>query len=314
MLDMAARSRDSVERSPSSDSEMTYSRFFELFPDNRACLDYLRDRFYPAGSDCPKCGRATKFHAIKGRSAYGCQYCGHQVYPTAGTIFHKSTTSMQLWFYAIYLMSSTRCGISAKQLGREIGVTYKTAHRIFKLVRSLLQDDGDPLSGDVEVDETAYGGKPRARELRERTGNVRKTHRQTVLGMVERGGRVRTVLIPDRGGATIKGQMREHILPSSMIFTDEWPLYRGTDREWSGHRRIQHKQRVYVDGDTHTQTIEGFFGLVKTGIRGVYHSVSTRYLQDYLNEYAFRYNLRNSSRPIFWAILARVQKDALPAA
>jgi len=108
--------------------------------------------------------------------------------------------------------------------------------------------------------------------------------------------------------------MREHILPSSMIFTDEWPLYRGTDREWSGHRRIQHKQRVYVDGDTHTQTIEGFFGLVKTGIRGVYHSVSTRYLQDYLNEYAFRYNLRNSSRPIFWAILARVQKDALPAA
>jgi transposase len=306
---MAARSRDSVERSASSDSQMTYSRFFELFPDNRACLDYLRDKFYPKGTECPSCGKPSKFHAIKGRSAYGCQYCGHQVYPTAHTIFLKSTTSLQLWFYAIYLMSSTRCGISAKQLGREIGVTYKTAHRMFKMIRTVLRDDSGPLSGDVEVDETAYGGKPRAREMRERTGNVRKTYRPTVLGMVERGGRVRTLLIPDRGGATIKGRMREHILPSSMIFTDEWPLYRGVDREWRGHRRINHKERVYVDGATHTQTIEGFFGLFKSGVRGVYHAISTTYLQDYLNEYAFRYNRRDRREPMFWAILDRVRKD-----
>jgi transposase-like protein len=293
---------------------MTYSRFFELFLDNRACLDYLRDKFYPAGTECPKCGKASKFHAIKGRSAYSCQYCGHQVYPTAGTIFHKSTTSMQLWFYAIWLMSSTRCGISAKQLGREIGVTYKTAHRMFKQIRSLLGDDGKPLSGDVEVDETFPGGRPRARERRERRGNIRKTYRPTVLGMVERGGKVKAMVIPDRGARSIKGAMRQHILPESMIFTDEWPLYRGTDKEFRGHRRIKHKALVYVDGETHTQTIEGFFGLFKTGVRGVYHAVSSRYLPDYLNEYAFRYNLRNSDRPIFWAILDRVRKDALPAA
>jgi len=92
---------------------MTFSRFLELFPSNDACLDYLKDRFYPEGADCPKCAKATKFHRITGRSAYSCQYCRHQVYPTAGTIFHKSTTSLQLWFWAIYLMSSTRCGISA---------------------------------------------------------------------------------------------------------------------------------------------------------------------------------------------------------
>ena len=308
---MAARSRESVERSPSSDSQMTYSRFLELFPDNTACLEYLKERFYPAGTECPSCGKPSKFHRIKGRSAYSCQYCGHHVYPTAGTIFHKSTTSLQLWFWAIYLMSSTRCGISAKQLGREIGVTYKTAHRMFKQIRTLLADDSGPLSGDVEVDETAHGGKPRAYERRTKTGNVRKTYRPTVLGMVERGGRVRTMLIPDRGGETIKGRMREHILPSSMIFTDEWPLYRGTDREWRGHRRIQHKALIYVDGDTHTQTIEGFFGLFKSGVRGVYHSISARYLQNYLDEYCFRYNRRRSTQPMFWAILDQVRKDRL---
>src|SRR3954447_13817577 len=161
---MAARKRNSVAPAPSTESQMTYSRFMELFPSNDACLDYLKQRFYPDGSDCPKCGKKTKFHRITSRAAYSCQYCGHQVYPTAGTIFHKSTTSLQLWFWAIFLMSSTRCGISAKQLEREIGVTYKTAHRMFKLIRTLLGQDETPLSGKVEMDETGYGGKPRASE------------------------------------------------------------------------------------------------------------------------------------------------------
>src|SRR5206468_582620 len=147
-----------------------------------------------------------------------------------------------------------------------------------------LADDGAPLSGDVEVDETFPGGKPRARDKREKRSHIRRTRMPTVLGMVERGGRVRAITIPDRGGETIKGAMRKHILPSSMIFTDEWPLYKGTDREYRGHRRIKHKAHVYVDGDTHTQTIEGFFGLFKNGVRGVYHAISTKYLPDYLNE------------------------------
>jgi hypothetical protein len=175
MLCMAARSRDSVLPSASSESQMTYSQFIERFPDNDACLEYLKERFFADRSECPKCGKASKFHRIKGRSAYSCQYCGNHVYPTAGTIFHKTTVSLQLWFYAIYLMSSTRCGISAKQLEREIGVTYKTAHRMFKQIRTLLSvGDEGPLSGKVEADETLHG------------------------------------------------KIREHILPSSMIVTDEY--------------------------------------------------------------------------------------------
>jgi transposase-like protein len=140
---MAARKRDSLSPAPSSESQMTYTRFMELFPSHSACLDYLKERFHPDGSDCPKCGKKTKFHRIKSRAAYSCQYCGHQVYPTAGTIFHKSTTNLQMWFWAIFLMSSTRCGISAKQLEREIGVSYPTAHRMLKQIRMLLSEDGD---------------------------------------------------------------------------------------------------------------------------------------------------------------------------
>jgi hypothetical protein len=291
---------------------MTYSRFLELFPDNDACLEYLKGKFFGDGTVCPKCERPSKFHRISGRSAYSCQFCGHHVYPTAGTIFHKTTVSLQLWFFAIYLMSSTRCGISAKQLEREIGVTYKTAHRMFKQIRTLLSDEGEPmLTGDVEVDESAYGGKPHAYVTRRNLGRVTKTHKPTMLAMVERGGRVRARIISDRGTRAIHGAVTKHVLPSSMLFTDEWDAYRTIAPRYLGHRRIKHKAHVYVEGDVHTNTVEGFFGLFKTGVRGVYHAISTTYLQNYLDEYTFRYNRRYSSTPMFWAMLDRVEKPVL---
>jgi transposase len=293
---------------------MTYSRFMELFPDNDACLEHLKAKFFADGTECPKCGKASKFHRITGRSAYSCQYCGHHVYPTAGTIFHKSTVSLQLWFFAVYLMSSTRCGISAKQLEREIGVTYKTAHRMFKQIRSLLtDDDSDRLGGKVEVDETWYGGKPRAMEIRRGTSKYRRSYRPTILGMVERGGRVRTEIIDGRGGPAIEATMSKHLMPSSWLFTDEYAVYDQAAKGYLRHSRIKHKTRVYVEGIIHTNTIEGFFGLFKNGVRGVYHAISVQYLQDYLNEYAFRYNRRHSRQPMFWAMLDRVQKDRLAA-
>jgi len=312
---MAARSRDSVERSPSSESTFTYNEFLEMFPDNEACLAYLKEQFFSDGTECPSCGKASKFHRIRGRSAYSCQYCGYHAYPTAGTIFHKSTVSLQLWFFAIYLMSSTRCGISAKQLEREIGVTYKTAHRMFKQIRTLLSDEEDPpLSGDVEVDESAYGGRPRAYETRNNLGRIRKTYRPTLLAMVERRGRVRVRLISDRGTRAIHTAVKAHVLPDSMLFTDEWNAYVTLAGRYQGHRRIKHRAKVYVDGDCHTQTVEGFFGLVKNGIRGVYHAVSIEYLQNYLDEYCFRYNQRNSRTPMFWAMMERIRKNPPAAA
>lgn len=125
---------------------MSYGIFMVLFPDDDACLDLLKARFHHDGSVCAKCGRPTKFHRIKTRAAYSCQFCGHQVYPTAHTMFHKSTVSLQRWFWAIYLVSSTRCRISAKQLERELGVSYPTAQRMLKQIASSWADDDDTVT------------------------------------------------------------------------------------------------------------------------------------------------------------------------
>src|SRR5579884_1965879 len=207
---MAARSRDSVERMPSSDSTFTYAEFLERFPSNEACLDYLRDRFYPDGTSCPKCDKPTRFRKIKKRSAYSCQWCGHHIYPTAGTIFEKTTVSLQLWFYAIFLMASTRCGISAKQLEREIGVSNKTALRMFRQIRTLLHEDDELLSGRVEIDETYVGGPRKRKPGRPLSDDQKKT---PVLGMVEREGRVLARVVPDARALSLMPLIKQHVLP-----------------------------------------------------------------------------------------------------
>lgn len=316
---MSARQRTSVERTPASDSRMTFTEFMRRFPTNDACLDYLKEKHYPNGTPCPKCAKPSRFHRIKGRSAYSCQFCGTHVYPTAGTIFHKSTTSLQLWFWAIYLVGSSKCGISAKQLGREIGVTYKTAHRMLKQIRTLLADESGPLSGDVEVDETFARGKLRASDTRGKTKQEikrlsdQKNVGRTVLAAVERGGRMKAAVVPDRSKPTLHGKIKEFVLPESMIFTDEWKLYVGIGREYMGHRRIKHKQRIYVQDDAGTQNVESFFALFKNSIRGAHHSISAKYLPNYLDEYTFRWNHRDDEGSLFWTILDQVRQDRLAA-
>src|ERR687896_217887 len=165
--------RKNPVRSKSSDSQYSLMEFMREFPDDDTCLQWLWEaRYSPDGkhADCPKCGREHvpfKAYATKQRrQTWTCTKCGHHVQPTAGTIFEGSSTSLHLWFYAIHMMTSTRCGLSAKQLEREIGVTYKTAWRMLNLIRDkLMAQDGEPLSGDVEADETAWGGKPRQGEI-----------------------------------------------------------------------------------------------------------------------------------------------------
>ena len=132
--------------------------FNRNFPNEDACLEAVLAMVYPDGIVCRKCGVVRPHARITGRKAYACDYCGTHVYPLAGTIFEKSTTALKSWFYAMYLMGSTRCGISAKQLERELGVTYKTAWRMFTQIRKLMDEEGGPLHGEVEVDETFVGG------------------------------------------------------------------------------------------------------------------------------------------------------------
>ena len=230
----------------------------------------------------------------------------------AGTIFEHSSTSLRLWYYAMYLMASTRCGISAKQIQRETGVTYKTAWRMFRQIRSLLSEPDMQLEGDgVEMDETYVGGK-RHRRYQARRGRPSPldTSKTCVVGAVERKGRVLAVVANDATKATLQGIAQERILPKSTVFTDEHHSYTGLDKMGYEHRRVQHTAGVYVLGNIHTNTIEGFWSLVKRGIGGVYHSVSRKYLQTYLNEYSFRYNRRDQGNLIFNAILARISERA----
>jgi transposase len=301
--------RNNPSRAASSDSRISLMEFMRDFPDDAACLDYQwRERWSPDGTNalCPKCEKVRPFkrYAAVKRPSYTCTGCGHHINPTAGTIFHKSSTSLHIWFYAIYLMAATRCGVSAKQIERETGVTYKTAWRILFLIRNDLmnEDEDPPLSGEVEADETYMGGKARAYPKMTREQHLdRKT---PVFAAVERKGRVVARVMTFARGKEVWQHVNDFILPSSMLFTDDARLYDRATKRYK-HKRIKHQQRIYVDGDVHTQTIDGFFSLVKNGIRGTYHSVSRKRLQGYLNEFAWRYNHRDDAEAQFRTLIRR---------
>jgi transposase-like protein len=283
----------------------TMKDFQKQFPDDATCLEWLKNRLYPDGIFCDACQAITKHHRVKSRPSYSCDHCGHHVHPTADTIFHKSPTPLTTWFYAVYLMASTRCGISAKQIQRETGVTYKTAWRMFKQIRSMLTDEASgPIGGfgrKVEMDETYYGSRSEGKR-------GRGTDKTPVVGMVQRKGQVRAFVAADVKSDTLRGLIKEHVLPRTMVFTDDFKSYNGLGARGYTHHRINHSEKVYVNGDVHTNTIEGFWSLIKRGIGGVYHNVGRHYLQTYLNEYSFRYNRRFDVQPMFVSFLHQIEK------
>jgi transposase len=292
--------------------ELRYSvkDFNNEFPNDDACLEHIKEQRWPDGmAPCAQCCKTTKHHRVGNRTAYACQFCGSQIYPLVGTIFEKSSTSLRTWFYAMYLMGSTRCGISAKQIQRETGVTYKTAWRIFNRIRTLLTDDDVQMEGPtVEVDESYYGGtrKYQAGRLMRGDDDRRKA---PMVAIVERGGKVIAKAVPNVSGVRILPMIEKHVAAGGVVYTDESPIYDKLTKMGFKHYTIRHKDKVYVrEGHIHTNSVEGFWMLVKTGIRGVYHSVSAKYLQGYLNEYSFRFNRRHEGNQQFRSILERASR------
>jgi transposase len=304
--------RNKPKRAASSESQYSLMEFMNEFPDDATCLEWLwRTRYSKDGEHawCPSPSCKTertfkRYETSQQRQSWTCTACGKHLHPTAGTIFHKSSTSLHLWFYGMYLMTSTRCGISAKQLERELGVTYKTAWRMMNLIRNQLmtQGDVDRMTGEVEVDETYVGWQPR--EWPKRSKEWHRQRKATVLGMVERGGRVRAEHIPFSGAGDIQPRVTDVVKTGTVLYTDEAGVYEGIARRYF-HKPIKHTERVYVSGDVHTQTIEGFFSTLKNGLRGTYHAVSKKWLQGYLNEYAWRYNHRDDDLGTFRLLLLR---------
>jgi transposase len=286
----------------------------KLFPNDDSCLSWLRNFLYPEIITCEGCGLNAKYYRITTRKVYGCEHCGHQIHPTANTIFHKSPTPLTTWFYVIYLMAQTRGGISAKQIQRETGVTYKTAWRMCKQVREMLFEDFENLSGNVELDESYFGGKEINKHKDKKTPNTqgRSTETKTaVFGMAQRKGKLGIRAVADVQAKTLLPMIQDGVSLESKIFTDEYKVYDALPSMGYQHEKVPHAEKIYVVGAAHTNTLEGFWSLTKNGIRGVYHSVSSEYLQHYLDEYSFRYNHRNDVTPMFLSFLARV---ALPYA
>lgn len=269
---------------------MTYLEFNKQFSSEDACLDYLFQQRYADIDACPGCGIIDpRFYRIKSRKCYQCSECMHQIYPMVGTIMEASTTDLVKWFYAIYLFSVSKNGVSAKELERALGVTYRTALRIGHKIRELMQPDNTLLEGTVEVDESLIGGKVRGGKRG--WGAENKT---CLFGMIERGGEVRVKVIPNRDRETVFAEINNNVSKGTLVYTDEFKAYRTLGDEGYRHDRVVHSRYEWSRGDCSTNSIEGYWSNLKKSIRGTHTRVSPQYLQLYLNEFSFRHNNRKS--------------------
>ena len=272
---------------------LTTRQFFKLFPNDEACLAHLFNIRFGQGFECPSCARPSNWYRIKAERAYSCQWCGHHLHPTVGTPYEQTRTPLQLWFYATHLFTTTRHGVSAKELERQLGVTYKTAWRMAKLIREhMAMVDGEEAIGGpgtaVEVDETLVGGVKRGKHMRGAAGKV------VIFGAMQRDGDIITAVVPNQRRATLQPFVKANVIPGGELHTDELQSYRGLHKDGYYHMTVNHGAHEYVGfrGAT-VNGIEGFWRHLKCSIQGTHVSVSEKHLGTYVKEFEYRFNRRN---------------------
>lgn len=282
---------------------MNLQQFFQTYPTDESCLQKLFSLKYGYKPYCLLCGKRRSFKKLAGRPVYQCGG-GHQISPLAGTIFENSSTHLQLWFYAIFIMTITRSGISAKALQRELKVTYKTAWRMMKQIRSVMgKEDGEMLDGIVEVDEAFMGGNGTNRAYEWKADKKK----EVIIGIVQRQGKAYLKHVPDNSKMSLVNQIVEHIDPKATIMTDEYPGYGTLYKKGYTHYSVHHASKEYVRNKIyHTNSVEGLWGRIKPAIKGVYRKVSPKYLESYMDEYCFRYNNRKNPDEMFDILLAQI--------
>jgi predicted RNA-binding Zn-ribbon protein involved in translation (DUF1610 family) len=286
-------------------TEYTFKEFQIEYPDDGACLDRIMQMQYGGTQfSCPGCGADSKFSRITKRRAYACQWCGHHIYPCVETIFEKSRTKLTIWFFAMYLMTSTRHGVAAKEIERQTGVTYKCAWRICHELRKLMAqaDEHGPMSGHIEADETFVDGRKR-RDKRNRKPGPTGNH-AIVFGMVERDGIVRAGPISDVRQHTIEPIVLTNVVRGSTISTDQGGAYNDLRRGPYVHGLVNHDVEEWVRGIHHTNTIEGHWSQLKRSIRGTHIHVSHKHLWKHVSEFSYRRNFRKSHRGMFNRLVA----------
>ena len=277
----------------------TVTDFFKRFPDDDSCLNHLMKIRHGFELDCPKCSKHGKFSRIRKQPAFQCAWCGHHIHPMAGTPFHRSRTPLQKWFYAMYLFTSSRHGVPAKELQRQLGVTYKCAWRMGHEIRKYMAEiDGDDgLSGHVEVHETMVGGKRPGKRGRGAAGKT------IVFGMLERKGDVMTRVVPDVKGRTLHPIIKDKIAKGSVISSDELATYKALGRKGYAHGTVKHGVEEWVRGIHHVNGLEGFWSQIKRSIRGTHIHVSKQHMSKYLGEFEYRYNMRGNPEFMFSRLL-----------
>jgi transposase-like protein len=266
--------------------------FYRRFPTEESCREYLKNERFPDGKvACPKCGSMEKIYSMADGKRYKCgnKGCFHIFTITVGTIFEASHIPLQKWFLAIYVVSAHKKGISSLQLHRDIGVMQKSAWFMLHRIRYMLANgvSAQLMKGTVEIDETYVGGKTHGKGSGYMQGN-----KTPVFGMIERNGELRTEVVKHADGKTLKPIIRENVSRDAVLMSDEFGGYKDLNKEYKDHKIVIHSKKQYVKGIAHTNTIEGFWSLLKRGIFGIYHYVSPEHLQAYCDEFEYRYNTR----------------------
>lgn len=270
----------------------TARQFQDRFPTEESCLSYLMIVRFGERHACEKCGKDAKFYRVKARRSYACEWCGYQVYPTAGSPFDRTRTSLRDWFFVMFLFTTSRNGVTAKEVERQIGVTYKTAWRMCHEIRKYMAivDGDEPLGGftkQVEVDETYIGGKVDARD------GSPLSNKTIVFGAMERNGNIITKVVADRKMKTLIPLVKENVKLHSTVHTDDWVAYGTVGAQGFYHKRVNHLAGEYVGKNGATVNgIEGFWSQLKRAINGTHIHVSRQHLAKYLGEFEFRYNRR----------------------
>ncbi len=279
-------------------AKLSVREFFARFPDDDACLAHVMEVRYGLRHVCRKCAKESTFHRITGRKAFACAQCGDHVYPCADTVFQDSRTSMQLWFYAIFLFVTTRHGVSARELQRSLGVTLKTAWRMGHKIRELTgrADMKVMLDGHVEIDETFVGGKA------DRAGAFK--NKTIVMGLKKRGGRLHTEVIPNLTTQVLREVVVRQVQEGATISTDEWPGYALLEISPYNHGSVNHDRKEYVRDEHHTNNLESFWHLFKVSVASTHVHISKKHFDKYLREFTFRSNHRARGNAMFDLLVA----------